>query len=93
MGPDGRRYDSEQRPELSKGSVEFLANMRPYMVREPMRPEHLFLIETSGAAIELGVLRTLCAALERVLDSFVGGGFGGWGWMGLDCREFWCRWW
>ena len=66
--------------------MEVVANMRPYMVREPMRPEHLFLIEASAAAMEAGLLRTVAVAIERVLDSFTGGterewvGFGGVRW-------------
>ena len=32
-GPDGRRRDADVRPELSKGSVEFLASSPVYAVR------------------------------------------------------------
>lgn len=32
-GPDGRRRDADQRPELSRGSVEYVASLPMYMVR------------------------------------------------------------
>lgn len=32
LGPDGRRRDADQRPELSKGTVEFVAS-KEYLVR------------------------------------------------------------
>lgn len=76
--------------------------MRPYMVREPMRPEHLFLVEASAAAMEAGVLRTVAVAIERVLDSFVGGeeevGWSGgwflWMWhrIEVDWSGSWVQW-
>lgn len=32
LGPDGRRRDADERPELSRGTVEFIAS-KEYMVR------------------------------------------------------------
>jgi hypothetical protein len=37
LGPDGRRQDYLERPELHKGSVEYVAP-EEYMVRPPMPP-------------------------------------------------------
>jgi len=51
----GRRYDVDQRPELSKGSVEFVAPTE-YMVRPPMPPLYFFLIDVSLSAVRSGVL-------------------------------------
>lgn len=36
LGPDGRRRDADERPELCRGTVEFVAS-KEYMVSETMR--------------------------------------------------------
>lgn len=51
----GRRIDIDQRPELTKGSVEFVAPTE-YMVRPPMPPLYFFLIDVSISAIRSGML-------------------------------------
>lgn len=55
----GRRYDADQRPELSKGTVEFVAPTE-YMVRPPMPPSYFFLIDVSVSAVRSGLLE-VCA--------------------------------
>lgn len=51
----GRRVDLDQRPELTKGSVEFVAPAE-YMVRPPMPPLYFFLIDVSISAVKSGML-------------------------------------
>ncbi|KAF9674793.1 hypothetical protein SADUNF_Sadunf10G0163900 [Salix dunnii] len=46
----GRRIDLDQRPELTNGSVEFVAPTE-YMVRPPMPPLYFFLIDVSVSAV------------------------------------------
>jgi protein transport protein SEC24 len=69
---DGRRADSEERPELSRGSVELVAT-KDYMVRPPMVVTHFFLIDASAYAVESGATACACAAIASVLDSIQGG--------------------
>eukprot|EP00798_Chlamydomonas_sp_ICE-L_P028229 gene28229-31330_t len=44
MGHDGRRRDADERAELCRGSVEFVATPE-YQVRPPMAQYHFFLVE------------------------------------------------
>ncbi|KAG5567534.1 hypothetical protein RHGRI_002916 [Rhododendron griersonianum] len=53
----GRRVDLNERPELTKGSVEFIAPAE-YMVRAPMPPLYFFLIDVSISAIRSGMLES-----------------------------------
>ena len=55
----GRRIDTDQRPELMKGSVEFVAPTE-YMVRPPMPPLYFFLIDVSISAVRSGMLEVSC---------------------------------
>lgn len=55
MDASGRRVDLDQRPELTKGSVEFIAPAE-YMVRPPMPPLYFFLIDVSISAVQSGML-------------------------------------
>ena len=55
LDASGRRYDTNQRPELSKGTVEFVAPTE-YMVRPPMPPSYFFLIDVSVSAVRSGLL-------------------------------------
>jgi protein transport protein SEC24 len=41
LGPDGRRRDVDERPELCRGTVEFVAT-KEYMVRDPMPAVYFF---------------------------------------------------
>lgn len=51
----GRRIDLDQRPELTQGSVEFVAPTE-YMVRPPMPPLYFFLIDVSISAVRSGMI-------------------------------------
>jgi len=67
LGPDGRRRDADERPELCRGSVEYAATPE-YMVRPPMAPAHFFVVDASQAAVASGATATVCSAISRVLD-------------------------
>lgn len=58
LDANGRRCDADQRPELSKGSVEFVAPTE-YMVRPPMPPIYFFLIDVSLSAVKSGMLEVI----------------------------------
>ncbi|KAK9908279.1 hypothetical protein WJX75_005414 [Coccomyxa subellipsoidea] len=72
IGPDGRRRDADERPELSRGSVEFVAPPQ-FMVRAPMLPTHLFLIDVSYQAVKSGACASTCASIAAILDDLQGG--------------------
>lgn len=55
LDASGRRIDMDQRPELTKGSVDFVAPTE-YMVRPPMPPLYFFLIDVSISAVKSGML-------------------------------------
>ncbi|KAL8530463.1 hypothetical protein ACS0TY_007489 [Phlomoides rotata] len=67
----GRRVDLDQRPELIKGSVEFIAPAE-YMVRPPMPPLYFFLIDVSISAVQSGVLEVMAQTIKSCLDSLPG---------------------
>ncbi|CAK7325614.1 unnamed protein product [Dovyalis caffra] len=63
----GRRIDLDQRPELTKGSVEFVAPTE-YMVRPPMPPLYFFLIDVSVSAVRSGMWSyTIASGLVHAL--------------------------
>lgn len=66
MDASGRRIDLDQRPELTKGSVEFVAPTE-YMVRPPMPPLYFFLIDVSLSAVRSGMLEVSTFTLEKYL--------------------------
>ncbi|GFR39599.1 hypothetical protein Agub_g59 [Astrephomene gubernaculifera] len=72
LGPDGRRRDADERPELCRGTVEYLAS-KEYAFRPPMAPAHVFLIDVSAAAISSGATASLCRAVATALDRIQGG--------------------
>lgn len=51
----GKRVDLDQRPELTRGSVEFVAPTE-YMIRPPMPPSYFFLIDVSVSAVRSGMI-------------------------------------
>lgn len=67
----GRRLDHAQRPELSGGSVEYVAPAE-YMVRAPMPPTYVFVIDVSTAAAACGMLTTVCETIAACLDRLPG---------------------
>ncbi|KAG9153657.1 hypothetical protein Leryth_008573, partial [Lithospermum erythrorhizon] len=66
LGPDGRRRDADERPELCKGTVEFVAT-KEYMVRDPMPAVYFFLIDVSMNAIQTGATAAACGAISQVI--------------------------
>ncbi|XP_059643619.1 protein transport protein SEC24 C-like [Cornus florida] len=66
LGPDGRRRDADDRPELCRGTVEFVAT-KEYMVRDPMPAVFFFLIDVSMNAIQTGATAAACSAINQVI--------------------------
>lgn len=71
LDASGRRVDLDQRPELTKGSVEFIAPAE-YMVRPPMPPLYFFLIDVSLTAVRSGMLEVLAQTIKNCLDTLPG---------------------
>ncbi|GBG78109.1 hypothetical protein CBR_g26046 [Chara braunii] len=69
LGPDMRRRDADERPELCKGTVEYVAT-REYMVRPPMAPTYFFLIDVSVSAVSSGMTACVCNAICKCLSEF-----------------------
>lgn len=67
----GRRTDLNERPELSRGAVEFLAPSE-YMVRPPQPPSYFFVIDVSHYAIASGMFRTVVETIKAILNDFPG---------------------
>ncbi|OMO96447.1 Zinc finger, Sec23/Sec24-type [Corchorus olitorius] len=66
LGPDGRRRDADERPELCRGTVEFVAT-KEYMMQDPMPAVYFFLIDVSMNAIQTGATAAACAAINQVI--------------------------
>ncbi|KAK1259782.1 Protein transport protein Sec24-like [Acorus gramineus] len=71
LDASGRRCDINDRPELLKGSVEFVAPTE-YMVRPPMPPLYFFLIDVSINAVKSGMLEIVANAIKSCLDELPG---------------------
>ncbi|CAA6666223.1 unnamed protein product [Spirodela intermedia] len=67
----GRRCDLDQRPELTKGSIEIVAPTE-YMVRPPMPPLYFFLIDVSAFAVRSGMLEIVANTIKSRLDELPG---------------------
>ncbi|CAI0437424.1 unnamed protein product [Linum tenue] len=67
----GRRVDLDQRPELTKGSVEFVAPTE-YMVRPPMPPLYFFLIDVSISSVRSGMIEVVAKTIKSCLDDLPG---------------------
>ncbi|KAJ1666385.1 COPII coat Sec23p-Sfb3p heterodimer component [Coemansia sp. RSA 1646] len=65
----GRRLDREMRPELSKGTVEFVAN-KDFITREPVPTSFVFAIDVTWGAVQSGMVAQAAAAIK---DSIYGG--------------------
>jgi len=72
LDEEGRRRDRLNRPELSKGCVEFVAPSE-YMVRPPQPPSYFFVIDVSATAARSGALKSVAAAIKNSLDDLPGG--------------------
>jgi len=71
LDEQGRRRDREQRPELSKGSVELVAPGE-YMVRPPQPPVYVFAIDVSAPSVASGLVDIACATIKKSLDALPG---------------------
>ncbi|XAR61156.1 hypothetical protein NMG60_11034782 [Bertholletia excelsa] len=67
----GRRVDLNERPELTKGSAEFIAPAE-YMVRPPMPPLYFFMIDVSISAVRSGMLEVVAQTIKSCLDRLPG---------------------
>ncbi|KAM3255366.1 hypothetical protein ACQJBY_048591 [Aegilops geniculata] len=67
LGPDGRRRDADDRPELCRGTVEFIAT-KEFLVREPMPAVYFFLVDVSMNAIQTGATAAACSAISQSLS-------------------------
>jgi len=65
----GRRVDRDVRPELSRGTVEFVVP-KEYWAKEPTPQRYMFLIETSRDSVERGFVSAMAKAIK---DSLFGG--------------------
>lgn len=72
LGPDNRRRDVDSRPELSRGTVEFVAT-KEFLVRPPMFPVFFFLIDVSMNAIATGATAAACNAVQMALGDLPDG--------------------
>ncbi|KAF8377055.1 hypothetical protein HHK36_030427 [Tetracentron sinense] len=72
LGPDGRRRDADERPELCRGTVEFVAT-KEYMVRDPMPAVFFFLIDVSMNAILTGATAAACSSISQVIADLLEG--------------------
>ncbi|KAG6773338.1 hypothetical protein POTOM_020608 [Populus tomentosa] len=66
LGPDGRRRDADERPELCRGTVEFVAT-KEFMVRDPMPAVYFFLIDVSMHAMQTGATAAACSSISQVI--------------------------
>ena len=67
----GKRKDLAERPELLRGAVEFVAPAE-YMVRPPMPPTYVFLIDVSHGAVVSGAVHTALQGIKANLDRLPG---------------------
>ncbi|TVU25461.1 hypothetical protein EJB05_27957, partial [Eragrostis curvula] len=66
LGPDGRRRDADDRPELCRGTVEFVAT-KEFLVRDPMPAVYFFLVDVSMNAIQTGATAAACSAIAQAI--------------------------
>jgi protein transport protein SEC24 len=71
LDENGRRRDADERPELSCGSVEYVAPTE-YMVRPPMPPVYFFLIDVSLSAVKSGMVKVAADTIKSCLDKMPG---------------------
>ena len=67
LDASGTRCDIEDRPELRCGSVDLIVT-KEFALRPPQAPDIVFLIESSPASAEFGIISTICSALESLVD-------------------------
>lgn len=66
----GNRLDRNERPELSFGSYEFLAN-KTYMKKgkDPNPPSYVFVIDVSLSAIHSGYTNAVCESIKDAITN------------------------
>lgn len=64
--PQGARLDREQRPELMRGTVEFVVP-KEYWSKTPVGLRQLFVIDVSQESIRKGFLQGFCDGILRAL--------------------------
>ncbi|KAL2137103.1 hypothetical protein VTI74DRAFT_8735 [Chaetomium olivicolor] len=64
--PSGVRVDRDQRPELTRGTVEFTVP-KEYWTREPVGLRYLFLIDVTQESFNKGYLEAFCDGILRAL--------------------------
>jgi protein transport protein SEC24 len=64
----GLRQDYEDRLELRKGSVDFIAS-NEYMNRPPMPPTYVFVMDVSKPAIDTGYLQQATSTIKSVIEN------------------------
>ncbi len=69
ISPQGARLDREQRPELMRGTVEFLVP-KEYWNKEPVGLRTLFVIDVSQESFNKGFLEAFC---EGILEALYAG--------------------
>jgi protein transport protein SEC24 len=69
INPQGARVDREQRPELMRGTVEFLVP-KEYWSKEPVGLHWLFAIDVSQESFSKGFLEAFC---EGIITALYGG--------------------
>ena len=83
---NGYRHDSQNRPELSRGSVDFVGT-KDYCVRPVQEPIVVFVVDTSAPAVSSGLTKATLDAIVDMADATIeahqeamtggGGGAGG----------------
>lgn len=69
ISPQGVRLDRDQRPELHRGTVEFVVP-KEYWTREPVGLRWLFVIDVTQESYNKGFVETFC---EGILSALYGG--------------------
>lgn len=72
LDEQGQRNDIEERPELTRGNVEFVAPQE-YMVRPPQPPVYVFVIDVSMNAVATRMVHKAVEAILASLDRLPGG--------------------
>ncbi|KAJ4400891.1 COPII coat Sec23p-Sfb3p heterodimer component [Neurospora sp. IMI 360204] len=69
LSPQGVRVDRDQRPELTRGTVEFVVP-KEYWTKEPVGMRYLFVIDVTQESFNKGFLESFC---EGILSALYGG--------------------
>jgi protein transport protein SEC24 len=64
----GLRQDYDERLELKKGTIDFIAS-NEYMSRPPMPPSYLFVMDVSKPAIDTGYLKLCVSTIKNIIEN------------------------